>query len=149
MRDIAELVSLWMTIPYICLACIVMRDFFPHFKQLLNKHRRSLAWFGSGVFVGFFGGGIDNAYWFAAWGSEYIEHPSTVWLFRNGVFSNIPFRQFCGVVSAYLHIRGLFKGIEEISGQSTAGKIKNLHGQIIASCLFATIVVAVLVWIKH
>lgn len=64
-------------------------------------------WLIIGVFLGFIGQSLDNSYWLVAWSSHYISETSvyTAWLFKNGVYFNIPFRQTIGTIAAYCHVR--------------------------------------------
>lgn len=149
MNAVAEIISLWLTIPFVYLALYVMRDWFPHFKDWLKRHKTSLAWFGAGVFISFFGQVGDNSYWFGAWATHYLEVAASKVLFKNGVFANIPFRQICGWLSAYLHIRGLYAMIEELGGGSLGHKINRLHLHIAASFVLSSVMVGALVYFKH
>lgn len=149
MNAIAELISLWLTIPFIYLALYVMRDWFPHFRDWLKKHRTSLSWFGAGVFISFFGQVGDNSYWFAAWSTYFLNWPVSQSLFSNGVFANIPFRQIAGWLSAYLHIRGLYAMLEELGGLPMGHKITRLHKHVIFSFLLSTALILGLVYLKH
>lgn len=148
-NNIAEIFSLWLTTPFVYLALYVMRDWMPHFKDWLSKHRTSLSWFGAGVFISFFGQAGDNTYWFGAWASHFLELTFSRILFENGVFANIPFRQIAGWLSAYLHIRGLYAMIEEMGGFSTVKKIARLHLHIMFSFLLSTVIIALFIWEKY
>lgn len=132
-NEVAEIFSIFLTIPLFFVAFIVMQDWYPHLTKLIRGHRVSLTWFGAGVFVSFFGQVADNLYWLLAWSALFIEHPIHKWLFFNGVYLNIPFRQGCGIASAYLHICGLYAMVIELGGEPDNGRFKKLHMKIALS----------------
>ena len=62
-------------------------------------------WFIVGVFIGFIGQLLDNAYWLIPWGLSYVGSDMAPWFFDHGPIFNIFSRQILGIVSAYCHIR--------------------------------------------
>lgn len=62
-------------------------------------------WFILGVAVGFLGGLFDNFYWLIPWSCDFTRSEWREFWFSNGVYSNIPFRQLCGILAGYCHVR--------------------------------------------
>lgn len=78
----------------------------PSCRRILTERKiDATGWFIIGVAIGFMGGAMDNLWWGLAWSQAYLSDSTEVWLFVNGVFSNIPFRQIAGIAAAYCHIR--------------------------------------------
>lgn len=107
-NDIAELVSLFLTVPTIILGLGVIRKW--GYKALVvlakpAKDRSAVDWLVLGVACGFSGAVPDNAWWGIAWSLFFLESSYTDWWFDNGVYSNIVFRQMAGVYSAYCHLQ--------------------------------------------
>lgn len=95
--------------------------------EFLKGARESISWIGAGIFIGFTGSFLDNFYWGLAWSADYAQHPARDWLFRNGVYPNIPFRQVAGTVAGYFHLRGAMLYFNEPIGP--------LHRNILISTL--------------
>jgi hypothetical protein len=107
MQKVAELVSLGLSVTTIVLCFSVVIFWSKSAKHAIKKKKRDpLDWFILGVFFGFIGESFDNLYWIFPWTFMYLEdeYLSSI-LMSHGVFSNIPFRQIMGSVSAYFHIR--------------------------------------------
>lgn len=100
MHDIAELVSLAATAPCVIGAIAVVIVWGrPAWEN------RATDWIMTGIVVSFIGQTGDNLYWAIAWTASYLSHDLTDVLFQSGVYSNVPFRQGCGTVAAYCHLR--------------------------------------------
>lgn len=111
MTDTFTLISLGLTVPFLILASIVCVLWGSSLKvsacQNFPPENRARQWFAFGVFIGFVGGIGDNSYWQIAWTLDYIESYLASTVFSYGVVSNIPFRQICGIISAYAHCRSV------------------------------------------
>lgn len=107
-HEIAELVSLGLTVPTIALSLYVVF----HWRKAALKFRASTAtpldWFVLGVTIGFIGSSLDNLYWSIPWTLKFIGSPHADTWMANGVFYNIPFRQIFGGVAAYCHVRAAY-----------------------------------------
>lgn len=134
-HQLAELVSLWLSVPAVILSVAVVLVWMPAaHKAMTTAARNATQWFAMGVTVGFIGGAIDNLYWMVPWTFHYLEmteHSSA--LFNFGVYSNIPFRQICTLLAAYCHIR---------SALAFTDKDGYDHGLNFVNLLFAGSVVA-------
>ena len=88
----------------------------------------SVQWLIIGIWVAFLGQTVDNLYWLIAWTSHHFSNHGTLttWLFDNGIFFNIPFRQTLGIIAAYCHL----KSAQSIA---SAGDVK-LRRVLILSC---------------
>lgn len=123
MNDFVTFLSLALTPPTIVVAIAVVFIFYKSFQNALSANERTERhWLIAGVFIGFFGGVFDNAYWGIAWAADYLDHPSRDFWFANGVFSNLPFRQIATLAAAYCHIRAavdsnsrFFRGVLALS----------------------------------
>ena len=106
MNEFVTFLSLVLTPPTIAAAVAVVLIFYKSFQNALSANEKTEKhWLIAGVFIGFFGGVFDNAYWGIAWAADYLDHPAKDWWFQNGVFSNLPFRQLATLAAAYCHIR--------------------------------------------
>ena len=106
MQEIAELISLGMTFPTVVLAIAVVYVWFPSARNaVLKSNKEAHDWFIVGVVVGFVGSLLDNIYWFMPWTASFLGHPAFETLTNAGVFFNVFFRQGCGIIAAYCHIK--------------------------------------------
>jgi len=98
-----------LTVVTIFLAIVVMVKWKAAAKDALFKKTEleSVQWLIVGVWFAFLGQTLDNFYWLITWTSHYFStHGAlTTWLFENGVFFNIPFRQALGIFAAYCHLK--------------------------------------------
>lgn len=111
MTKIAELFSLFLSVPTIMLSLGVVVFWYSGAMDAI-KRKQGLAaqdWFIVGVFIGFIGEALDNAYWMFAWTASFLGLPSESFWFENGAYPNIFFRQICGALAAYCHIRAHFE----------------------------------------
>jgi len=103
----AELLSLALTVAGLIWAIEVIRFWGPKAKEAYYaKHRTPAQWLVLGIIVSFVGSIIDNLYWGAAWGTNYLGLSMSAPLFQNGVYSNIPFIQVPLVLASVLHVWG-------------------------------------------
>lgn len=109
MNEIAELVSLGLSVPTIYLSLLVVYFWATDAYKALNERQKSATqWFVIGIVVSFIGASADNTYWMIPWSLVYIESPFHEFFFYNGVFPNLIFRQGCGIIAAYCHLRSAF-----------------------------------------
>lgn len=116
-HDFAVLLSLGLTPLTIVGAIAVIIMFWGPFKNAVKtKERDAVSWMIIGVVVNFFGGVFDNLYWGIAWAMHYMDNGSsmTEFFFMNGTYSNVFFRQICGLVGALCHIRSAMVAKERI-----------------------------------
>lgn len=105
-RDFIELISLSGTITNIYLALVVVMLWLGATVDAIKKgHLDAKGWFITGVSIGFLGDALDSSYWLVAWSSFFLDLDLAETLMKDGVYANIPFRQFLGSVGAYCHIR--------------------------------------------
>lgn len=106
MHETVTLMSLALTPPTIIASIAVLSIWYQSTrKALANRQKTEMHWLIIGVFIGFTGSVVDNAYWGIAWATDFVGHTSKDWLFHYGVFSNLPFRQIATLAAAYCHIR--------------------------------------------
>ena len=105
--DFLTLFSLGLTVPAMTMAIMVLFTFHKEFilyKQAENptKGQTIIA----GIYRGFFGAVVDNAWWGAAWTFDYLgmEGPRN-FFFIYGVVVNVVFRQGALIWSGFLHIK--------------------------------------------
>ena len=160
-HDTAELVSLGLTVPTITMSVMVC---YWWRKAALKAVRTSFNmrtgsdWLILGVWIAFAGSIVDNAFWGAAWTSEYLGLPFTETLFLNGVYFNIPARQMAGAMGGYCHllaavivpIRAANQSDEEFAREMKTIKVerKLIFGLAGASLIAGVIVSVCLVLIK-
>ena len=108
LQQLAEFVSLTLTVPTVVLALTTVILFGPKaFKAIWNRKKEPVEekhWLIAGIAIGFLGGSLDNLYWGAAWTAALLEHEWKEPLFEAGVWANIPFRQATGIIAAGFHI---------------------------------------------
>lgn len=106
-HDVVTVASLALSIPTIVSAFLVVWLWLPPALAEWRSDSEVSAngYFMLGVAVGFVGSLIDNVYWGAAWTAEFHGSPLAEPLFQGGVYSNLLFRQTCGLAAAYLHLR--------------------------------------------
>ncbi len=140
-ENLTQLISLGMIFPSLILAIVVVYTWLP---SLISTYKTSnpLAhdWFFVGVVFGFLGVIVDNIFWIIPWASAYLQDLGLYTLVPYGVTYNIIFRQFCGVIAAYCHLKAA-----EITSNS---KIKYLNNLLIYSNLFGVFYILFLICIK-
>jgi hypothetical protein len=105
-QQIAELLSLGMTIPTVALAITVVVLWGPAAIQSLRQPEKTgQDWFVIGVTSGFIGAALDNVYWALPWTLSYLGHHETDGYMQAGVYFNIVSRQGLGVIAAACHIK--------------------------------------------
>ena len=112
----AEFISLVLTVPTVILGALVVWYYSPRAIKALRKPCKTLTEIEMliiGITVGFMGAVVDNIYWGLAWFHEMIGSESSPWWFKNGVLSNVPFRQTAGVVAGAFHLYPIFVSKKE------------------------------------
>lgn len=107
MHSQAELISLALTVAGLIWAFEVIRFWFPEaITACRAKAKTPSQWLVLGIVVAFLGSILDNVYWGIAWTAALFELPFKKWMFHNGVFANVPFRQLPLVIASMLHALG-------------------------------------------
>lgn len=143
MNDLAEAASLALSFPTIIAGLGVLVHWGKGAWEAITTTpalRTAVQWLVLGVYVGFLGDVLDNAYWFFAWSAEFANHPSRDWWFSNGAWPNIPFRQGAGIYAAYCHMRSYYSAMKE-------GKWK-LQLIILGSFALGIIYVLFMTWLR-
>lgn len=140
-HEMAEFVSLVGTVPTILLAVCVVYWYGPiawHGVRAIKRTREH--WLIMGITIGFIGSILDNAYWAIPWTLSYYDHPLTQTAIMNGVFFNVIFRQGCGAVAAYCHLRGAVESRNDLKmvGLNTFMVVVNVLSAVAAVVLFWT-----------
>ena len=137
MQEIAELISLGMTFPTVILAVAVVYTWLPSAREAINRDKpQAQDWFIVGVVAGFVGATLDNIYWFMPWSASYIDHHAFQTLTNAGVFFNIFFRQGCGIVAGYCHLKAAELSINpQLKGLNKLLVASNLMGIAYATLL--------------
>ena len=151
-RDFANAVSLALTPTtiYICMLCVSMFRF-AAVRALFSKYRKSVQWFSLGVAISFLGSTMDNIYWGAAWSAGFARWPIREFLFDNGVFSNVPFRQLGDSLGGYCHLICGIHWLETFEVEDEAkfkSEVRNLHRKIFLSMVFGVFYVALLYYLR-
>ena len=106
-HQLAEMISLIMTIPTVLLAAAVVYLWLPAARAALKEDSRDAhQWFILGVVGGFLGSAIDNSYWFMPWTASFMGETEIFGQLTDfGVYFNVFFRQGLGIFAAYCHIK--------------------------------------------
>ena len=106
-HQLAEMISLIMTIPTVLLAAAVVYLWLPAARAALKEDSRDAhQWFILGVVGGFLGSAIDNSYWFMPWTASFMGETAVFGQLTDfGVYFNVFFRQGLGIFAAYCHIK--------------------------------------------
>ena len=106
-HQLAEMISLIMTIPTVLLAAAVVYLWLPAARAALKEDSRDAhQWFILGVVGGFIGSAIDNSYWFMPWTASFMGETAIFGqLTEFGVYFNVFFRQGLGIFAAFCHIK--------------------------------------------
>lgn len=105
-------------------------------REMLARRKTAMGWFAIGVFFSFAGQAIDNSYWYQAWRLFFSHSPETKWWFDNGVYPNILFRQACGIIGAYCHIRG-FVALAYADKAMRKKSVMQLHMAVVISSILS------------
>ena len=103
----AEFLSLVLTVPTVILGALVVWYYSPRAISSLQKPVDKMSeteMLIIGITIGFTGAVVDNVYWGLAWFHEMIGSSSAPLWFKNGVLSNVPFRQTAGIVAGSFHL---------------------------------------------
>lgn len=101
----AEMCSLILTFLTLQMCIEVLVLWSSEAKKFLDGERAPWAWVGAAIFLHFLSSFVDNFYWGVAWSNAFIESKYTEFMFANGVFSNIPFRQIGVAASGFCYLR--------------------------------------------
>ena len=123
--ETAELLSLGLTPVTIMLSALVICLWWSETWRVFKVGPKTpQCWFIIGVVIAFSGAVVDNGYWGAAWTAEYLQSEEAAnWLFDNGMYSNIVFRQGFGTVAAYCHIRAAYDYADKSVGRFNADQL--------------------------
>lgn len=146
MTSFAELLSLFLTVPTIVLAAVVIYLWGPKALSIarIGHPVRSADWFIIGVTIGFVGQFFDNLYWAIPWSLSYIESQHTDLFMFNGVWFNIPSRQLCGIIAAYCHIKSYILHVS-----CTLKEKKNICILNASSFAFGLLYILILFYLKN
>lgn len=103
----AEFVSLVLTVPTVILGVLVVWCYSPRALAAIRKPVDKMTeteMLIIGITIGFAGAVVDNIYWGLAWFHEMVGSSSAPLWFKNGVLSNVPFRQTAGIVAGAFHL---------------------------------------------
>ena len=146
MNNVAELISLGLTVPTVILSAYVVVLFFPiAVYAMAERNKKQAEWLILGITIGFMGSIVDNVYWAVAWSASYLDLDCKDFLFTHGVYSNIPFRQLAGVMAAILHCMADTSSAAVVKLK----RFKNLKAVLIASVILACVFIGVLFVFKH
>lgn len=109
--EFMTLLSLSLTPGTIISAFLVASIFWhPFVKSLNDKERTNVGWMIIGVEINFVGGMFDNLWWGIAWSGDFVNSGSELreYFFTYGVYSNVFFRQACGLIGAFCHLNSGF-----------------------------------------
>ena len=105
------LLSLSATWPALTVCVMVLMSWHSQYiAYCKSQHRTPSATLIAGVWIGFFGSMIDNAWWGFAWSFDYIDtgegliHWWRNFFFKYGVFPNTFFRQGALIWAGVLHV---------------------------------------------
>lgn len=102
----AEMISLFLTFPTIILAMGVVYIWGKEAIKIFGRGPANpMEWLIAGVVIAFVGSVFDNAYWGIVWTIDYYSGDIHEGLARFGVFMNVIFRQTCGILAAYCHLK--------------------------------------------
>ena len=130
-----------MSIPAIILAIVVIYTWLPSAKISFKKqYPESHDWFIVGVVIGFLGSIIDNVYWTIPWSALFLDSDIYYKMIHYGVYINIFFRQGCGILAAYCHLKSAELSLDK--------NVKILNNILIISNMIALVYVVTLLLIK-
>lgn len=113
MLEIANLISLALTVPYLYLCWKVLSYYGKGaWLSARRSHPTAVEWLIIGVCVGFLGSALDNIWWGIAWFGDLLGLPFRDFFFTYGVASNVFARQAAGVMSALCHIAAVYTHID-------------------------------------
>lgn len=98
----------------------------------------------AGVYIGFWGSMIDNAWWGVAWSADYLELPFRNFFFHNGVYPNTFFRQTALIIAGGLHVHAenMAKDTERASELAKKKTRRVVIFSIIAGVAYVALLVA-------
>ena len=133
-HHIATWLSLSITPMTIAACAAVIYLFYPaalhHVKEYKNnKLITGTGFMIIGIVIGFIGDAFDNLWWGFAWNAHYFESGNQEFLFENGVYSNVVFRQTLTLIASGFHLTGSYLvacSTGETTSNARANKAFNL-----------------------
>lgn len=103
----SELVSLFLTVPTVILAVVVVAFWGSDAWAAARKKtvRDATDWLLMGVAIGFIGNALDNMYWTVPWAYHFSGSPKAMGWIEWGPAVNVFVRQLCGIMAGYCHVR--------------------------------------------
>jgi len=147
--DILSLTSTSTTVTVVVMSLMVVKVWYgAALNALFSRMDTAEKWFMVGVFVGFLGEAIDNAYWLLFWASEYLgaKQVNAVMLEYGRMF-NLPFRQFAGIIAAYCHIRAALE-FSKVGGSRAKG-VQRTSEWLFGASAFGVVVAFTMYYIAH
>lgn len=103
--DISTVISISLTIPFLCYCIEIALLWWPSFKKSLSEEGDSAQGkLAKGIWVGFVSNFFDNMYWGVTWFAFYMQWPVAIALLALGPLVNIFFRQTGGLMAAHNHV---------------------------------------------
>ena len=103
--DVSTVISIALTIPFLCYCVEIAVLWWPEFKKSMGKGKTSAQGkLAKGIWIGFVSNFFDNLYWGVTWFAFYMQWPAAIALLACGPLVNIFFRQTGGVVAAFNHV---------------------------------------------
>ena len=147
MTQWAEIWSLALTVAGIIWAYEVLRFWREDTIAAWKAESRTAAqWLILGIVISFAGSILDNLYWGVAWGTHYLGLEISAKFFRNGVWSNLPFRQLPLIFASVLHAYGsiVYKSDPDVKARAMA-RFKRVAWR---SGVWAVVTIPALMFIK-
>ncbi len=118
-NETVSLISLSLIIPAVAFALTVIAIWGNDFFKRLKDDKNPMEWLIIGIVIAFFGSVVDNLYWAFVLSYVYLSgHEISPDLELLGVSLNMLFRQICGIVAGYCHIRSY----TQLKGNNTLNK---------------------------
>lgn len=109
--NIVTLITLQQTFPLVIMGFIVFKQWYPSawkaikYKKSLNHYECLII----GVCFSMINKFTDPVYWAIPWSLNYLESPEAQFWFEIGSYSNLIFRQVCGVSAVFFHLLSTYK----------------------------------------
>ena len=125
LHQIATWVSLTITPMTIAACCAVIYLFYPAFTHHAKEYKNKKLVTGTGfmimgIVIGFIGDAFDNLWWGFAWNAHFFNSGNEEFLFENGVYNNVVFRQILTLIASAFHLTGSY-----MVATSAVGKMNN------------------------
>lgn len=104
-HSVMTLISMGLTSPALTVCVLVLMSWHVSYVEYCRTRSKdpSLMLI-AGVYIGFFGSMVDNAWWGLAWSFDYLSHPYRDFFFHNGIYPNTFFRQGALIWAGILHV---------------------------------------------